>query len=57
MTKLERKRFWSFWKKHPFAHTVEHIGLGNIGYALWAVSFNGKVKEEITDYDWMLSHI
>jgi len=57
MTKLERKRFRAFWKKHPFAYTVEEIGLGNVGYALWAVSLNGKVKEEITDYDWMLSHI
>jgi len=57
MTKLERKRFWAFWKKHPFAYTVEEIGLGNVGYALLAVSLNGKVKEEITDYDWMLSHI
>lgn len=57
MTKLERKRFWKFWKKHPFAHTEEKVMLGNVGYTLWAVSFNGKYREEITDIDWMIEHV
>ena len=57
MTKLERKRFWAFWKKHPFAHTVEHVCLGNVGYILLAISFDGKHVEDITDHEWMIEHI
>jgi hypothetical protein len=49
MTKLERKRFFTFWKEHSFAHTEKEIGLGNVGYTLWAVSFDGNFQEDITE--------
>lgn len=55
MTKLERKRFWKFWKKHPFAHTEEVYPI-EAGYLLFAVSFTGKYREDITDIDWMIEH-
>lgn len=56
MTKLERKRFWEFWKKHPFAY-IKYIYPLECGYYLHAVSFNGKYEEDITDIDWMIEHV
>lgn len=55
MTKLERQRFWKFWKKHPFAG-VKMIFPAGAGYIMHAVSFTGKYEEDITDYDYMISH-
>lgn len=56
MTKLERKRFLKFWLKHPFSH-IKYDYLLGCGYAVYAISFNGKYKEDITDVDYMLDNI
>jgi hypothetical protein len=55
MTKLEWKRFWKFWKKHPFSHVEERYPV-EAGYLLFAVSFDGKTEEDITDYEYMLEN-
>ena len=56
MTKLEWKRFWKFWWKHPFSH-VKTVYPPGAGYIMYAVSFFGKYKEDITDYKFMEENI